>query len=102
VTASASTAPLAFTPPGALVTSIAGLADERRGDGLAGAGVRAAGAAVRVTAGRGLWAAAVDPHAATAPIPKATMVSEAIRALSRTEPVLFRSGEMPSANAASY
>jgi len=94
VTASASAAPLAFTPRGALVTSIAGLADERSG---AWAGVRAAGVAVRVSAGRGLWAAAVGPHAATAPIPTATTVSEAIRALSRIEPVFFRSGEMPPA-----
>ena len=65
------------------VTSIAGLADERPGEGLAWTGVRAADAAIRACAGRGLWAAAVDPHAATAPIPTATMASEAIRAFSR-------------------
>ena len=95
--ASASTAPLAFTPRGALATPTAGLADERSGDGLPGAGVRVAGAAVRVSAGRGLWASAVNPHAATAPIPTATMVSEAIRALSRTEPVLLRFNKWSSA-----
>ena len=37
VAASASTAPLAFTPPGAPATSIIGLADGRGRDGVTGA-----------------------------------------------------------------
>jgi len=77
---------LAFTPRGAPVTSIAGLADERCRDGLADAAARAAGAEVRAGAGRGLWAAAEDPHAEAAPILTATTVSEAIRTLSRMQP----------------
>ena len=89
MTALASAAPLAFTPPGAPVTTIAGLADGRSGDGRADADARAAGAVAWVRAGTGRWAAAVAPHAVTVPALTATMISEAIRTLSRIERAFF-------------
>jgi len=66
---------------------------------VAGAWVRAC-VAVWASAGRGLWADAVEPQAVRAPIPTAATVSEAIRALSRMKPALFlSSGESLSAAA---
>ena len=73
VAASASTAPLAFTPLGAPVTSIAGWTAGRGVDGEAGTGVRAGtgtrAADVAVGVGtRGPWAGTPGVHAATPPI----------------------------------
>src|ERR1700722_9634368 len=83
VAASASTAPLAFTPRGAPVTLIArrmaGRGAGRDGEGMAGTPVPA-----RATAGRGAggaWAATVGAHATTPPIRAAAAASPAIRAL---------------------
>src|ERR1700761_796016 len=94
VLASARMAPLAFTPLGAPLTLIVGLASECRADGRValGVGVLLAGLAGgldgRVSAGRGAWAVAeplAPSHAATAPTPMAARATTAIRALSRTE-----------------
>src|SRR5580704_4357303 len=95
VAASASTAPLAFTPPGAPATAIIGLADGRGRDGVDGARVRAAAAACAGT-GRGPCPAPVDVHAATPPVMAATAVSKTIHTLSRMTPALATSQEIPS------
>src|SRR5215475_7155879 len=85
VAASASTAPLAFTLPGAPVTWIAGLTDGLGRDDVAGERV---GAIAACLAGRGLcWPASAFPAAgaqATRPTAiTATAVSDTIRALNR-------------------
>src|ERR1700722_1173420 len=71
VAASASTAPLAFTPPGAPVTLIArrmaGLAAGWDGEGAAGTRVPAPAIAAGLGAS-GRWAAAGDVHAETPPM----------------------------------
>src|SRR5215472_16243507 len=82
--ASASTAPLAFTPVGAPVTWITGLADGRDGVGVAGGRVPAvAVVAACLAAGRELPPPAAGAQAATPPAMTVTAVSETIRILSR-------------------
>src|SRR5689334_13451177 len=86
VAASASTAPLAFTPPGAPVTWIAGLTDGLGRDGVAGGCVGAGGrvgAIAACLAGRGLSFPAAGAQAVTPMAITATAVSETIRALNR-------------------
>src|SRR3984957_9574750 len=84
VAASASTAPLAFTPPGAPVTLIAGrmagLATGRDGEGGAGTLVPTPAAAA-AAAGWGIggaWAATVGAHATTPPVMAAPAIHPAI------------------------
>ena len=82
VAASASTAPLAFTPLGAPVTLIAGrTAGLAAGlDGAGGAGTLVGAPAVAAGRGTGgAWAATVGAHATTAPIMAAPTISPAIR-----------------------
>ena len=88
--ASASTAPLAFTPPGVPVTWITGLAGGRgRADAAGGReGASAAGSGVPAVAaclaeGRGCSPLAAGAHAATPTAMTATAGSETIRTLSR-------------------
>src|SRR6476469_224914 len=86
VAASASTAPLAFTPPGAPVTWIAGLTDGRGlglGLGLEGVAGGCVGAIAACLAGRGLSFPAAGAQAATPTAITATAASETIRALNR-------------------
>src|SRR5580692_9487076 len=95
VAASASTAPLALTPPGAPVTTIIGLGDGLgggpRSDGEAGARVRAAIAeSCPVADPRPASVQAVMPQAATA-----TTVAMMIHVLSRTAPRPCPSGGRP-------
>ena len=78
VAASASTAPLAFTPPGAPATWITGLADGL-GDGVADGRVLAGEACM--AAGCGLSPPAAGAHAVTPPAMTATTVSQTIRIL---------------------
>ncbi len=80
VAASASTAPLAFTPPGAPVTWIAGLTDGRGLDGVAEERV---GAIAACLAGRGLSFPAAGAQAATPAAITATAASETTRVLNR-------------------
>src|SRR5689334_24852444 len=80
VAASASTAPLAFTPPGAPVTWITGLTDGLGWDGVADGRV---GAIAACLAGRGLSFPAAGAQAATPTAITATAVSETIRPLNR-------------------
>src|SRR5947208_13555956 len=80
VAASASTAPLAFTPPGAPVTWITGLTD---GLGLDGVADGRAGAITARLAGRALSFPAAGEQAARPTAITATAVSETIRALNR-------------------
>ena len=86
VAASASTAPLAFTPPGAPVTLIAGRTDGRAAgrDGEGGAGTLVPAAAVAAGRGTaGAWAATVGAHATTPPIMAVPAINPAIRPLRR-------------------
>ena len=96
VAASASTAPLALTPPGAPLTWITGLADGRGLDGVAGALVRAI--ADWLAAGRELPSPAAGAQAARPTAMTATAVSETTRTLSRMTPALVLSAAltMPS------
>ena len=81
--ASASTAPLAFTPPGAPVTWITGLTDGL-GLGLDGVADGRVGAiAACLPAGPGLSFPAAGAQAATPAVITATAASETIRALNR-------------------
>src|SRR5690349_24968922 len=80
VAASASTAPLACTPPGAPATWITGLTDGLGWDGAAGGLV---GAITACLPGRGLSFPAAGAQAATPTAITATAVSETIRALNR-------------------
>ena len=86
VAASASTAPLAFTPPGAPVTLIAGrmagVATGRDGEGAAGTLVPTPAAAAGEGSG-GAWAATVGAHATTPPVMAAPAINPAIRPLRR-------------------
>jgi hypothetical protein len=70
---------LAFTPPGAPVTWITGLADGRGGDGVADG--RVAAVADCLAAGRDLSPPAAGAQAATLMAMTATAVSQAIRIL---------------------
>src|SRR5580693_2742845 len=86
VAASASTAPLAFTPPGAPVTLIAGrmagLATRRDGEGGTGTLVPAPAAAAGGGSG-GAWGATWGAHATTPPVMAAPAINPAIRPLRR-------------------